>query len=393
MNEPPANGQMIKTVVVLGPTAAGKTRLGVTLARRFGGEILSVDSRQVYRGMDIGTGKDLHEYGEGDNRVPYHLVDLVDPRQDFNLFRYVEFFRNALDQVCRRGRLPIMVGGSPLYLKAVLENYELPGAAADPDFRRRLENCSDQTLINQLRRQAPELFARTDLTQRRRVVRALEIARTQYGGRELRNVLFVGPESVRPMRIEPGRDRFPTYNRLDSHFSQFSEYGAAGSTQPPTGAARGGALLQPLLIAPWLDRKEVHRRIEARLDQRLQQGLLEEVRRLRESGVSWQRLEVFGLEYRCAGQLLQGRIGNQEFRQQLLARIRRFARGQDGWFRKFERDGWQIHWLPGGDPEAAVELVDLFLRNQPLPPPRFRLEDIRYGPRSHPSNSNSISNQ
>ncbi len=316
---------------MLGPTATGKTRLGVGLARRFEGEVVSADSRQVYRGMDIGTGKDRCDYGVGAAAVPVHLLDLAEPREEFNLHRYIECFRRVLAQLAARRRLPVVVGGSPLYLKAIIEDYDLPGGPPNHEFRQSLSALSDSDLVERLRTRAPDLLSRVDLTQRRRVVRALEIART-------RNLA------------------------------------ECGQSRPPR--------LTPLLLAPYYPRAEVHRRIEQRLRERLREGLLEEVEGLHKAGVSWERLACFGLEYRCAAEFLAGRIEYDRFFERLLASIRRFCKAQDCWYRRFERDGWPIHWLPEGDFARAAELVERFLAGRELPPPALRLQDIRYGPRS-----------
>ncbi len=329
------SSQSIKAVIILGPTASGKTRLGVEVGKKFNGEIVSADSRQIYRGMDIGTGKDLAEYGTGRQGVAYHLIDLVEPDDEFNLFLYLRHFNSTLLALRQRDKLPVAVGGSPLYIKAVLENYQMPGRPSNPEARQQWEHLSSQQLRQKLQEQSPDLYARTDKTQRRRLVRALEIASASSEGEE-------------------GR-------------------GGGGAAE---------VKLAPLLIAPYYPRREMHRRIEQRLDERLYHGLLEEVKQLHERGVNWERLEFFGLEYRAAARYLKGEVEYEEFREQLLAGIRRFCKAQDGWFRKFERDGWDIHWIPRGEPRKAFDLVELFIHDKPLPEPELRLNEILYGPRS-----------
>ena len=326
------NQSLVQCVVVMGPTATGKTRLGVALARQFHGEIIGADSRQVYRGLDIGTGKDLKEFGTGPERVPYHLIDIADPTEDYHLFRFVADARQAIGDVLERGHLPIVVGGSALYLNALLDDYSLEGGEPDPELRRSLECLSEEALLEILRREAPDIYARTDQTQKRRIVRAVEIARSRVPG--------------------------------------------SGNDAPPA--------LDALLIAPYYKRQVVHERIAARLDERLKEGLLDEVQALHDRGLSWERLDYFGLEYRYVAQCLQGTLTLAEMREKLFFRIRRFCKSQDIWFRKMERAGKIIHWLPGGDLRKAIELVRLFLDGKPLPPPEIALKDTFYGPQSTP---------
>lgn len=316
---------------VVGPTASGKTALAVHLARRFAGEVLSADSRQVYRGLDLGTGKDLAEYGTGPDRVPCHLIDLVAPGEDYHVFRFLADARRALQDVASRQRLPIVAGGSGLYLKALLDGYRLEGGVPEPGLQQELAHATDGELIECLRREAPDIAARADTSQRRRLLRALEIARTR------------------------------------SHLP---------------GQAEPGPRIEPLLLAPYYPRTVMHERIAQRLDARLAAGLIAEVAGLRAQGLPWERLEWFGLEYRYVALHLQGRLTYAQMRETLLARIRRFCKSQDTWFRKLEREGRPIHWLPGGDPRQAADWVCRFLAGEELPKPLLRLNDTLYGPRT-----------
>lgn len=325
----PADCGALRCVVVLGPTATGKTRLGVALARRFGGEIVSADSRQVFRGMDIGTGKDLEEYGPPEHRVPVHLLDIVEPTEEYHLFGFLADARRALVDIAGRGRLPIVVGGSTLYINALLDDYRMEGGGTDPDLRREVDALGTDELLNRLRTENAAVYERTDKTQRKRITRALEIARSV------------------------GQPRAPSC--------------------PP---------LAPLLLGPHYPRPAVHARIAARLDARLAGGLIEEVAALHARGISWERLDYFGLEYRCVAQHLQGQLTIEQLRDVLAARIRQFCRRQDIWFRKMEREGKSIHWLPRGDVAQAASLVERFLHGLPLPAPAIRLKDIHYGPKS-----------
>lgn len=321
---------LLRCVFVIGPTATGKTSLGVALARRFSGEIVSADSRQVYRGLDIGTGKDLEEYGTGEERIPYHLIDVVSPSDEFHLFRYLDLARSAIKQIAQNARLPIVVGGTPLYVNALLDDYTLDGGKPDSGLRDQLEKMSDEQALAALEEEAPDIFLRTDKTQRRRIIRALEIARTRE--REVRTRL------------------------------------------PP--------VLTSLILAPYFPRERVHARIARRLDARLAEGLLDEVKTLHSQGVSWERMDWLGLEYRYVARYLTGALSYEDMREALLAKIRRFCKSQDAWYRKMERSGKLIHWLPEGNEDEAVALVASFLSGETLPPPQISLKDTLYGPRS-----------
>lgn len=319
-----------KTLAVTGPTATGKTALAVWLAREFSGEIISVDSRQVFRGMDLGTGKDLEEYGG----VPYHLIDVADPGEEFDLHRFVTLAEAARAAVAARGHLPILAGGSTLYLDALLRGYELPGSAPDPEFRAELDRRTLAELNAALDKLNPPGLAQfRDRDNRLRVRRAIEIVRTTGQ---------LPPESR--------RDRRPVEATL--------------------------------ILGVYYPRDEVRKRIEQRLDARLAAGLVDEVAMLHRNGVSWERLERFGLEYRYVAELLQNKLDFNVMRDTLLDRIRQFAKRQDIWFRKMEREGVAIHWLPGGDREAARRLTAAFLAGEALPPPALRMAETHYGPQS-----------
>ncbi|MDY0290869.1 MAG: tRNA (adenosine(37)-N6)-dimethylallyltransferase MiaA [Desulfuromonadaceae bacterium] len=292
----PHNPEVIpyNLVVLLGPTASGKTRLAVDAATKLGGEIISADSRQVYRGMDIGTGKDLEEYGT----IPYHLIDIVEPGYEFNVFEFQQRFYAAFEEIQARTRMPLLCGGTGLYLEAVLSGYLMVEAPLNPVLRARLEPLTHSELQEELLRLKPEQHNSTDLEERERLIRAIEIARAQKHA-------------------------------------------------PPTPALPE---LRPLVFGLQWARPRLRQRIGERLHQRLQQGMVEEVERLQQQGTSWETLEFYGLEYRFIAQYLQGVLSYSDMVQQLERAIGKFAKRQETWFRRMEKRGTTIHWL---DPEDA----------------------------------------
>ena len=300
-------------VAVCGPNASGKTHLGVDLARRCDGEIISVDSRQVYRGLDIGSGKDLAEYETPEGPVPYHLIDIADPHDIYSLWHFVGDFDQALAGIRTRRRLPIAVGGTGLYLEAVLKGYEVPQVPPDEPLRHKLMERPHFELEEQLRRLDPERFDLADRSSKKRTVRALEIAIARQNG------------TARVRR----------------------------ATAPDN----------PLIIGVRWDRSVLRQRIEKRLDQRLSEGLVEEVEQLMRDGVDLERLELLGMEYRHVGRHLAGQVDFTQMRADLLQSIGKLAKRQDTWFRGMERRGTPIHWVEGSDRRgAAEELESLILQ-------------------------------
>jgi len=294
-------------LVVLGPTASGKTRLGVALARALGGEILSADSRQVYRGLDLGTGKDLAEYREGGPPVPYHLIDVADVAEEYSVFRYQRDFFAALGEVRARGRLPVVVGGTGLYLEAVLEGYAFVEAPEDPALRAELAGLPDEALRERLAA-LKRLHNVSDFKDRARLVRAIEIASAQARARE-------------------------------------------GGARPAWPA------LRPLLLGTRWPREVVRARIRARLEVRLRAGMLDEARGLLDAGVGHARLRELGLEYRWLSRQLAGEIDLPTLVDGLARDIGELARRQESWFRRMERRGARIHWVERAEPAAALEIV------------------------------------
>lgn len=290
-------------LVLLGPTASGKTRLGVAAAEALGGEIISADSRQVYRGLDIGSGKDLNEYGS----IPYHLIDIVEPGYEFSLFDFTSRFAAAFRAICRRNRLPVLVGGTGMYLDAVLRGYRMVEVPRDPALRRRLAPLDMEQLRGRLWELRADLHNRTDLEDRDRLVRAIEIAE---GERQ---------KGAAPVDLPEFTPR------------------VYGLTWP-----------RPVLRA----------RITARLQDRLQNGLIEEVAGLHAAGVPWETLDFFGLEYRFVAAHLRGRLSRNDLFQKLNSAIHQFAKRQETWFRRMQKQGVEIHWL-----DAAAEPLPELLRD------------------------------
>jgi len=287
-------------LVILGPTASGKTRLGVEVARVLSGEIISADSRQVYRGMDIGTGKDLEEYGS----VPYHLIDIVDPGYDFNVFEFQRRFLQAFNGIRARGRLPVVVGGTGMYLDAVLRGYRLLDVPENPGLRHELASFSLENLAARLKGSNPKLHNTTDLLDRERLTRAIEIA-------------------------ESGRER----------------------EQPPSILPE----IEPIVFGIRLEREILRQRITERLRERLNRGMIEEVKELAKKGTSFETLEFYGLEYRFVAKFLKGELNRNDMFQKLNSAIHQFAKRQETWFRRMERQGILIHWVDGNaDPEASI---------------------------------------
>lgn len=302
----------LRLIVIAGPTACGKTRLGVRLAHRLGSEILSADSRQVYQGLDIGTGKDLEEYREVDPPVSVHLIDLVPPERVFSLYDYQQACYRILRRKNREaryseGNVPlVMVGGTGLYIEAVLRQYRLANVPEDPELRRRLMQEDHAELCRRLEREDPGLFARTDIKSKKRVVRALEIA------------AFAAEAPVRytePLGIE-----------LD---------------------------YQIYCLDP--DRGDLYRAIGARLERRLGQGMVEEVRRLVDSGLPRSRLDQLGMEYRQIAAYLEGDKDYETMVADLAQEIRHLAKRQLTWFRGMTRRGLPVTWIEPGEAEAFLD--------------------------------------
>lgn len=293
-------------IVILGPTASGKTRLAARLAAETGGEIISADSRQVYRGMDIGTGKDLADYTVEGHKVPFHLIDIADPGYEYNVYEFQQDFLKAYRDILSRGNRPILCGGSGMYLESVIKGYRLPDLPEDPEFLAELESRPTDELLS-LYYSICNPHNTTDTAERWRVIKAIRVA--VQSSRE----------------TEHGTD-FPTI--------QFNVFGIL------------------------TDRTLLRQRITDRLHQRLGQGMVEEVRRLHEDGLSAAALKRFGLEYKFVMMYLDGEFSYDEMVRLLNTAIHQFAKRQMTWFRRMEKQGIAINWLDEAPPvEAKIAAI------------------------------------
>ncbi len=298
----------VRVIAIAGPTATGKTRLGIELAHRLGSEIVSADSRQVYRGLDLGTGKDLEEYRAVAPPVPVHLVDVAEPGTDFTVFHFQSAVYRLLEDWAR-GPKPgvplVMVGGTGLWIEAVVRGFDLADVPPDPALRASLEGQPLAELVARLETADPELAARSDTSTARRVIRALEIAAARRRGE--------APPGSRPP--------------LPVSWTVFAV------DVPP---------------------EELATRIHDRLRTRLAAGLVDEVRGLLASGVDWRWLDRLGLEYREVTAYLRGVKPFQAMIVDLEAAIRRFAKRQRTWFRGMPRRGVPVRWIGAGVDGASL---------------------------------------
>ena len=294
-------------ICILGPTASGKTKFAVRVAAKTNGEIISADSRQVYRGMDIGTGKDLSEYSFSESpqdkikKIPYHLIDIADAGTKYNIFEYQRDFHKAYNQIVNKGKQPILCGGSGLYIETATMGYSLPEVPPDFTLRAELEKESTVDLVKRLASMR-QLHNTSDTESRKRLIRALEIA------------IYMERHSINVANYPPVDTRY---------------------------------------IGMLVSRDERIARIDKRLDERLKEGLIEEVKELMESGISPDDLIYYGLEYKFVTLYLTGQISFEIMRNRLAVAIHQFAKRQMTWFRGMERRGIIIEWV---SPDSEIVL-------------------------------------
>lgn len=289
-----------KIITILGPTAAGKTSLSIKLAKEFNGEVVSADSRQVYKGMDLGTGKVTKEEAQG---VPHHLIDVIEPQEDFNVVKFQELAYEAIDEILEKNKLPFFVGGSSFYLYSIIDGYVFPGVPPKPDLRKKLQGKPVDEVYEKLKELDPNRAEELEKNNKRRVIRSIEIAQ------ELGEV--------------PDLENKPRYDCL--------------------------------LLGVKHSRERLKELIAERLEKRFEKGMVQEVKDLHEQGVSWEQLEEFGLEYRWIARYLQDKVDKEEMKDSLQTDIEQFAKRQMTWFKKDDR----INWVD--NKEEAEKLTENFL--------------------------------
>lgn len=301
-----------KIIVITGPTATGKTALAVAVAKKFNGEIISADSRQVYKFMNLGTGKDLEEY----ENIPYHMIDIAHPNETFSLYEFLEGAKRAMEEIWARGKNVVICGGTPLYVNAILQKYELLRSEVDEELRERLNSLSLNELQSLLKELSPSAFEALNEDDR-----------------------------INPLRVRR------QIELLQSNSNRMEE-------EKPLPWAD----FEALVLGVYYPRNVVRERVDIRLKKRFEAGMIDEVKFIHEvENVSYEKLEKFGLEYREIAKFLQGEYSYNELYTQLLNKIRQFVKRQDIFFRKMEREGIKINWVNEGNIEIASKLISEFL--------------------------------
>jgi tRNA dimethylallyltransferase len=294
-------------VVIAGPTASGKTALAVKFCEKINGEIISADSRQVYRGMDIGSGKDISEYSTDTGKINYHLIDIVEPNIKYSLYNYLHDFSQAYSSIVAKNRIPVICGGTGLYIEAVLKRYNVSSVPENVKFREKMMLKNREELL-QILSSHPNLQSKTDINSKKRIVRALEIAEFQ--------------------------------NQVSEDDYNLPE------------------ITNPLIAVIMMDTEELKNRITSRLNQRLNEGMVDEVKRLMDSGISYDRLLMFGMEYKYIAQFLNRILQFDEMKQILEKEIFRLAKRQRTYFRGMKRRGLPVHFISKPDLNQLLTLYN-----------------------------------
>ena len=293
-------------ITILGPTATGKTRLAAHIAAKLNGEVISADSRQVYKGMDLGTGKDYDDYIVNGNKIPYFLIDIVDPGYEYNVYEYQSDFLKIYKNIISRQKLPVLCGGTGLYIEAVLKGYKLVKVPENNSLRKKLGKKDNDELIKMLSSFRP-LHNVTDSKDKERLIRAIEI----------QNYYKENPDLI----------------------SDFPK-------------------IKNEIFGIYFDRNIIRRRITERLKARLESGMVDEVKNLLSKGITPEQLKFYGLEYKYITQYIIGELNYENMFRNLNTAIHQFAKRQMTWFRRMERSGFKIHWIDGNsDIEYKVNYI------------------------------------
>ena len=300
---------MSKLVVVLGPTATGKTKLAVKIANQYKGEIISADSRQIYKGMDIGTGKDLNEYKINQHYILHHLIDILDPQINYSVFQFKQDFIQVYNSLIEKNKLPILCGGTGLYIESVLLDYKIPSVGPDDKLRAMLNEKNVEDLSDYLKSISKDQYDENYHITKRRIIRTIEIIKSNE----------------------------------TSKYSQTIK------------------IKDPLIIGLDFEREKLLNQIKKRLEERIESGMIEEVQGLINNGMKLDRLKYFGLEYKFIGQYLFNEISYQDMLEKLNYAINRFSKRQMTFFRRMEKRGLSITWISENNLESINKHLEQYL--------------------------------
>ena len=305
---------MKKSLIILGPTGSGKTALAVKIANKYNGEIISADSRQIYKGMDIGTGKDLQEYMIADKAIPYHLIDILDPITDYSVFDFKKDFYDCYNRIIENNKLPILCGGTALYIDSILFDYNMPKSKPDKMLRKKLEIMDLAQLKNKLISINKDAYNKNYHISQRRIIRTIEIL---------------------------------TQNQLnDIDMNKQGENKFKNS----------------LVLGIKVERSTLLNRIKERLEVRLNKGMIDEVENLLNKGISHERLHTLGLEYRYISAYLSKKIDYKTMQSKLNTAINQFSKRQMTFFRRMEKRGININWISINDSKYIYKMIDQYLK-------------------------------